>query len=84
MSSSLASTLNPKNLTEIPPPEIEDTYQDINSDEFDDYSDYEQEDEGDRQNPVLEKLVDQSELPRVISSRQFISNSHSARQVFRG
>jgi hypothetical protein len=64
--SSLTSTLNPKNLTEINPPEIEDTYQDINSDEFDEYSDYEQEEEGDRQNPALEKLVDQSKPPRSI------------------
>ncbi|KAF8605800.1 SIR2-domain-containing protein [Ceratobasidium sp. AG-I] len=55
--SAVISTVNPKNLTEVNPPEIEDTYQDINSDEFAEYSDFE--DEGGEQNPALDQLVDQ-------------------------
>lgn len=57
--SAVISTVNPKNLTDVNPPAIEDTYQDINSDEFAEYSDYE-DDEGGPQNPALDQLVDQS------------------------
>lgn len=57
--STVISTVNPKSLTEVNPPEIEETYQDINSDEFAEYSDYE-DDEGGEQNSALDQLVDQS------------------------
>ncbi|KAG9104242.1 NAD-dependent histone deacetylase sir2 [Ceratobasidium sp. 370] len=59
MSSSVIGTLNPKLATEIHPPEIEDTYQDINSDEFEEYSDLEDEEGGTPPSPALEQLMDQ-------------------------
>ncbi|KAG8688121.1 NAD-dependent histone deacetylase sir2 [Ceratobasidium sp. 394] len=59
MSSSVVGTLIPKSATEIHPPEIEDTYQDVNSDEFEEYSDLEDEEGGTPPSPALEKLMDQ-------------------------
>ncbi|QRV88689.1 NAD-dependent histone deacetylase SIR2 [Ceratobasidium sp. AG-Ba] len=59
MSSSLIDVLNPKAATNTNPPEIEDTYQDINSDEFDEHSDYEHEAGEAPPNPALEKLADE-------------------------
>ncbi|QRV73921.1 NAD-dependent histone deacetylase SIR2 [Ceratobasidium sp. AG-Ba] len=59
MSSSLIDVLNPKTATNVNPPEIEDTYQDINSDEFDEHSDYEHEAGEAPPNPALEKLADE-------------------------
>lgn len=59
----VVATLDPQKPTEIHPPELDDTYQDINSEGFSDLSDCGEEGEDEEaQNPALERLKAQSEL----------------------